>query len=131
MTSVDAEPRASRRRTSEPSAAPDPDACPSPWHLVLIPLTFLLLVPLLWMVVTSLETAGGDAPVPTGARPARTRSWPTTPTPGSAAPFGTFMLNSVDRRVVVVDQQPGAVQHRRLRLRPGAVPRPGAAVRAC
>ena len=29
---------------------------PSPWHLVLIPITFVLLVPLLWMLATSLET---------------------------------------------------------------------------
>src|SRR5262249_43656210 len=28
----------------------------SPWHLVLIPLSFILVVPLLWMLVTSLET---------------------------------------------------------------------------
>ena len=30
----------------------------SPWHLVLIPLTFILIVPLLWMLITSLETEG-------------------------------------------------------------------------
>ena len=30
----------------------------SPWHLVLVPLTFVLVVPLLWMLVTSLQTAG-------------------------------------------------------------------------
>src|ERR1700712_3180399 len=30
----------------------------SPWHLVLIPIAFLLIVPLLWMLITSLETPG-------------------------------------------------------------------------
>lgn len=30
----------------------------SPWHLVLIPMTFILIVPLLWMLITSLETEG-------------------------------------------------------------------------
>ena len=30
----------------------------STWHLVLIPVTFILIVPLLWMLITSLETEG-------------------------------------------------------------------------
>ncbi len=28
----------------------------SPWHLVLIPLTIVMLIPLVWMLVTSVET---------------------------------------------------------------------------
>ena len=29
---------------------------PSPWHLVLLPLAAIMLVPLIWMLVTSLST---------------------------------------------------------------------------
>ena len=29
---------------------------PSPWHLVLLPLALVMLVPLIWMLVTSLST---------------------------------------------------------------------------
>ncbi|WP_431240193.1 carbohydrate ABC transporter permease [Mycolicibacterium aichiense] len=65
----------------------------SPWHLVLIPLTFILLVPLLWMLVTSLETEGEANRFPPVLFPESPRfsnyseAW-------AAAPFGHFFLNS-------------------------------------
>ncbi|BBX07844.1 carbohydrate ABC transporter permease [Mycolicibacterium aichiense] len=65
----------------------------SPWHLVLIPLTFLLLVPLLWMLVTSLETEGEANRFPPVLFPESpqfsnySEAW-------AAAPFGHFLLNS-------------------------------------
>ncbi|GAS89758.1 carbohydrate ABC transporter permease [Mycolicibacterium brisbanense] len=66
----------------------------SPWHLVLIPLTFLLVVPLLWMLVTSLESEGEANRFPPVLLPERPRfenyvdAW-------NAAPFGHFFLNSL------------------------------------
>src|SRR3954471_12163379 len=65
----------------------------SPWHLVLIPLSFLLIVPLLWMLVTSLETEGEANHFPPVLWPASPQfhnyadAWAT-------APFGHFLLNS-------------------------------------
>ncbi|MBB3751472.1 multiple sugar transport system permease protein [Mycolicibacterium sp. BK634] len=66
----------------------------SPWHLVLIPLTFILLVPLLWMLVTSLETEGEANRFPPVLFPESlqfsnyTEAW-------AAAPFGHFFVNSL------------------------------------
>ena len=73
----------------------------SPWHLVLIPLTFLLIVPLLWMLVTSLETEGEANRFPPVLLPERPRfenyseAW-------AAAPFGHFFLNSALVTLVVL-----------------------------
>jgi len=73
----------------------------SPWHLVLVPLTFLLVVPLLWMVVTSLETQGEANRFPPVLLPHDPRianyadAWHT-------APFGTFFLNSTLVALAVV-----------------------------
>jgi multiple sugar transport system permease protein len=73
----------------------------SPWHLVLIPMTFLLIVPLLWMLVTSLETEGEANSFPPVLLPERPRfqnysdAW-------AAAPFGHFFLNSAIVTLVVL-----------------------------
>jgi multiple sugar transport system permease protein len=73
----------------------------SPWHFVLVPLTFLLMVPLLWMVVTSLQTQGEANRFPPVLLPHHPRianyadAWHT-------APFGTFFLNSALVALVVV-----------------------------
>ncbi|HET7070603.1 MAG TPA: carbohydrate ABC transporter permease [Nocardioides sp.] len=73
----------------------------SPWHLVLVPLTFVLIVPLLWMVVTSLQTQGEANRFPPVLVPHDPRianyadAWHT-------APFGTFFLNSTVVALVVV-----------------------------
>lgn len=73
----------------------------SPWHLVLIPLSFLLLVPLLWMLVTSLMTEGEANRFPPALWPESPRfenysqAWAT-------APFGTFFLNSALVTLVVL-----------------------------
>ena len=73
----------------------------SPWHLVLIPLAFILLVPLLWMLVTSLETEGEANRFPPVLIPERPRfenyseAW-------AAAPFGHFFLNSALVTLVVL-----------------------------
>src|ERR1700750_953973 len=73
----------------------------SPWHLVLIPLAFLLIVPLLWMLITSLETQGEANHFPPILLPAHpqfenyTEAW-------AEAPFGHFFINSALVTLVVL-----------------------------
>jgi multiple sugar transport system permease protein len=73
----------------------------SPWHLVLIPLAFLLIVPLLWMLITSLETQGETNHFPPILLPAHpqfqnyTEAW-------AEAPFGHFFINSALVTLVVL-----------------------------
>jgi len=73
----------------------------SPWHLVLLPLALVMLVPLVWMVVTSVETL------------AETRHFPPVMVPSSVhlnnytevlrqAPFARWFLNSLLVTVAVV-----------------------------
>jgi len=73
----------------------------SPWHLVLIPIVVVMLVPLVWMLVTSLQTLG------------ETRVYPPTLVPHSLqwrnysdvlrlAPFGQWFLNTTIVTVAVV-----------------------------
>jgi multiple sugar transport system permease protein len=92
--------------TTLPSSAPTPAGrrrwLPfSPWHLVLLPLTFLLIAPMLWMVVTSLQTSSEANRFPPVLVPHHWRfanyvdAWHT-------APFGTFFLNSALVTLVVV-----------------------------
>ena len=77
----------------------------SPWHLVLLPLTFVLVVPLLWMLVTSLQTPGEANRFPPVLLPHHPRlanyadAWHT-------APFGTLFLNSTLVTLVVVVKAP-------------------------
>jgi multiple sugar transport system permease protein len=74
---------------------------PSPWHLVLIPVTFLLLVPLLWMLVTSLQTPDEAQQFPPVLIPSELR-WQNYSDAFAAAPFGRFFLNSAIVAIVVV-----------------------------
>jgi multiple sugar transport system permease protein len=73
----------------------------SPWHLVLVPLTILLVAPMLWMLLTSLQTAAEANKFPPVLIPHHWRfanyvdAWRT-------APFGTFFLNSALVTLVVV-----------------------------
>jgi multiple sugar transport system permease protein len=94
--------------TAEPTSSRGPGSASrrwrlpfSPWHLVLVPLAFVLIVPLLWMVVTSLQTQGEANRFPPVLLPHHPRianyadAWHT-------APFGTFFLNSALVAFVVV-----------------------------
>src|SRR5258708_14335429 len=65
----------------------------SPWHLVLIPATIVLLFPFVWLIVTSLETSSEALRFPPDLTPhvIRLRNYPDAL---SAAPFGRFFLNS-------------------------------------
>jgi multiple sugar transport system permease protein len=73
----------------------------SPWHLVLVPLTLVLVAPLLWMLVSSLQTTSEANRFPPVLIPRHWRfanyadAWHT-------APFGTFFLNSALVTLVVV-----------------------------
>jgi len=74
---------------------------PSAWHLVLIPITFILLVPFLWMLSTSLQTGAETRTFPPVLVPASPQ-WSNYPDALAAAPFPRFMLNSAIVAVVVV-----------------------------
>lgn len=73
----------------------------SPWHLVLIPLTFVLVMPLLWMLTTSLKTEGEANRFPPLLIPQSpqfanySQAW-------QAAPFGHFFANSALVTLVVL-----------------------------
>ena len=74
---------------------------PSPWHLVLIPITFVLLVPFFWMLSTSLQTEPETRRFPPVLWPADPQ-WHNYVTALNAAPFVRFMLNSAVVAIVVV-----------------------------
>ncbi len=65
----------------------------SPWHLVLIPATIILLFPFAWLLVTSIETSAEALRFPPNLTPhvIRLRNYPDAL---AAAPFGRFFLNS-------------------------------------
>ena len=65
----------------------------SPWHLVLIPATILLLFPFVWLVVTSLETNSEALHFPPILTPHVLR-FANYPDALNAAPFGHLFLNS-------------------------------------
>jgi multiple sugar transport system permease protein len=73
----------------------------SPWHLVLVPIAFLLIVPLLWMLITSLETQGEANHFPPILFPEHPKfdnyseAW-------AEAPFGHFFVNSAVVTLVVL-----------------------------
>ena len=57
----------------------------SPWHLVLIPTSFILLIPLIWMLITSFETPSEAQQFPPVLIPSQLRpqnyvdAWNTAP----------------------------------------------------
>jgi multiple sugar transport system permease protein len=65
----------------------------SPWHLVLFPLAAIMLLPLVWMVVISLETEQQAQAFPPVLFPG-TLHFSNYPTAWNAVPFGYFFLNS-------------------------------------
>lgn len=97
--------------TTAPTPHTQPPAAPAPrnrrwlpfsaWHLVLIPVTFLLLVPLLWMFVTSLQTQSEANRFPPTLWPEHPR-FQNYPDAWATAPFGQFFLNSALVTLVVL-----------------------------
>ena len=65
----------------------------SPWHLVLLPATLVLIFPFYWLVVTSLETPAEALHFPPILIP-HTLSFANYPHAWSSAPFGRFFINS-------------------------------------
>jgi multiple sugar transport system permease protein len=65
----------------------------SPWHLVLVPATLLLLFPFGWLLITSLETPSEALHFPPVLTPHVLR-FANYPDAWHSAPFGRFFLNS-------------------------------------
>jgi len=73
----------------------------SPWHLVLFPLAVIMLTPLLWMLVTSLETFAETQHFPPILIP-HSLHWQNYPDALRAAPFGRWFLNTTIVTTIVV-----------------------------
>jgi multiple sugar transport system permease protein len=73
----------------------------SPWHLVLIPATLVLIFPFLWLVVTSVETSGEALRFPPLLTPHVLR-FANYPDAWHSAPFGRFFVNSAVVAVTTV-----------------------------
>jgi multiple sugar transport system permease protein len=66
----------------------------SPWHFVLMPVAIIMLVPLLWVVMTSLETLAQTQHFPPILWPGSFQ-WSNYPRAWSSVPFGTWFLNTI------------------------------------
>ena len=73
----------------------------SPWHLVLIPATIVLLFPFLWLIVTSIETPGEALHFPPILLPHHL-DFGNYAQALQAAPFGRFFINSAVVAVVTL-----------------------------
>ncbi len=65
----------------------------SPWHLLLLPIAVVMLVPLVWMVMTSLETLAQTRHFPPILWPGDFQ-WSNYPDALGAAPFGRWFFNT-------------------------------------
>jgi multiple sugar transport system permease protein len=73
----------------------------SPWHLVLVPATLILIFPFFWLLVTSVETSSEALHFPPVLIPHTVR-FANYPDAFNSAPFGRFFLNSAVVAVVTV-----------------------------
>src|SRR5579863_4481910 len=73
----------------------------SPWHLVLVPATLVLIFPFVWLIVTSLETSGEALHFPPDLTPHVLR-FANYPDAWQAEPFGRFFVNSTVVAVTTV-----------------------------
>jgi len=73
----------------------------SPWHLVLVPATVLLIFPFVWLLVTSVETPGEALHFPPILIPHHL-DFGNYPQALRAAPFGRFFVNSAIVAVLTV-----------------------------
>jgi multiple sugar transport system permease protein len=73
----------------------------SPWHLVLVPATLVLIFPFVWLIVTSLETSGEALHFPPILTPHVLR-FANYPDALRAAPFGRYFINSTVVAVLTV-----------------------------
>src|SRR5450759_5700916 len=73
----------------------------SPWHLVLVPATLILIFPFFWLLITSLETPSEALHFPPILIPHALR-FANYPDALNSAPFGHFFVNSAVVAVVTV-----------------------------
>jgi len=73
----------------------------SPWHLVLVPATLVLIFPFVWLIVTSVETSPEALHFPPILIP-HTLRFANYPDALRAAPFGRFFVNSTVVAVTTV-----------------------------
>jgi multiple sugar transport system permease protein len=73
---------------------------PSAWHLVLFPMALIMLVPLIWMLLTSLSTLPETRRFPPGLP--HSLQWHNFVEAWTTSPFGHWLLNSAIVSVTVV-----------------------------
>ena len=73
----------------------------SPWHLLLMPVAIIMLVPLLWVVMTSLETLAQTQHFPPILWPGSFQ-WSNYPRAWSSVPFPTWFINTIIVTTTVV-----------------------------
>jgi multiple sugar transport system permease protein len=73
----------------------------SPWHFVLMPVAIVMLVPLVWVVMTSLETLAQTQHFPPILWPGSFQ-WGNYPRAWSSVPFSTWFINTTVVTVAVV-----------------------------
>jgi multiple sugar transport system permease protein len=83
-----------------PVGAPRRRRRPSAWHLLLLPLSLLMLTPLVWMVITSLSTLEESRRFPPGL-PSTIR-WANFSDVWTLVPFGRWLINTAIVTVIVV-----------------------------
>ncbi len=73
----------------------------SPWHLVLIPLAIVMLIPMIWMIITSFETLNETRHFPPILIPSSLQ-WQNYTDVLQQAPFARWFMNTLIVTVVVV-----------------------------
>ena len=73
----------------------------SPWHLVLIPLAIVMLIPMIWMIITSFETLNETRHFPPILIP-NSIQWQNYTAVLQQAPFARWFMNTLIVTVVVV-----------------------------
>ncbi|MGZ4131404.1 MAG: carbohydrate ABC transporter permease [Actinomycetota bacterium] len=73
----------------------------SPWHLILFPLAMMMLIPMLWMFITSIETLNETRHFPPILVPSGVR-WQNYTQVLQQAPFARWYLNTLIVTIVVV-----------------------------
>ncbi len=82
----------------------DPERRPflfSPWHLVLFPLAIVMLIPMIWMIITSFETLSETRHFPPILIPSSLQ-WQNYTAVLQQAPFARWFMNTLIVTVVVV-----------------------------
>ena len=73
---------------------------PSPWHFLLLPLSLLMLTPLVWMVITAISTAAEARQFPPSLP--TSINWSNFTDVWTSSPFGHWLVNTAIVSIVVV-----------------------------